>query len=222
MRGKYIIISILITIILFFMLMYIEKKIVGADSKTKVLVVKSNVTIDKYEKLDASMFEIKQVPSFLASNAVSSLNDINSKYALFDLMSNEVLRKEKIGSKNDTPIVDIEAEKRKLAISVSSLADGVAGQLRRNTYVDILFTNSPTSDEPTIKTETVLQKVKVIGVTDSNGVLLDDSNNGQIAAVLLSVTPQEAHTLVNKERKGKFRLIGVPEGATSYEKIVVR
>lgn len=222
MRGKYIVISMIITLILFFVLIYVEKKITGTDIKANALVLKHNMQVGKYEKLDQSMFDIKQVPAFLAAGAVSSLDEICGKYALTDLLSDEILRKEKIGGKNQTPLVDVAANKRKLAIPIASLADGVAGQVRKNTVVDILYTNTPSTEDAVAKTETLLQNVKVIGATDANGVLLDESSGGQISAVLVEVTPQEAHLLVNKERKGKFRLLGVPDGAVPYEKIVVK
>lgn len=222
MKGKYVVISTLITIFLFVLLVYIEGKITGEDFKTQVLIVKQNVMIDKFEKLDPSMFELKKVPAFIATNAVSSFDEINSKYALDELYSGEVLRKEKIGDKNNTPLIEVQPNMRKLAIPINSLADGLAGQIGKGTFVDILFTNSPTSSEPNIKTETILQKVKVLGVTDSNGVLLDQSERKQVSAVILAVTPEQAHLLVNKERKGKFTLIGASENSITYKNIVVK
>lgn len=221
MKGKYIVISLIITVALFFMLIYAEKKISGTYSNVEILVVKQDVVINKYDKLDKSMFEVKKVPAFLSGNAVLSFNEIENMCALTDILEGEVLRKEKVGNK-DNVLLEVATDKRTMAISVNSLADGIAGQLRKNTYVDILFTNSPTTQEPNIKTETVFEKVKVIGVTDANGNLIDGINEGQISAVLLEVTPQEAHVLANKERKGKFRLIGVPQNAQPYEKIVVK
>lgn len=222
MRGKYIVISMIVTIILFIMLVYVEKKIAGTATQTDVLVVKHNVNIDRYTKIDSTMFEQKEVPAFLAENAVKDFDEVSSKYALENLYSSEILRKVMVGNKNDTPVIDIDLDKRELAIPVTSLVDGAAGQIRKGTYVDVLFTNNITSEEPQIKTETVLEKVKVLGVTDSNGLLLDGSNGGQAAAVLVAVTPQDAHILTNKERKGKFRLIVASVNAVEYDKVTVK
>lgn len=222
MKSKYFIISIVITIILFFTLIYVEKKVAGVSQSVNALVVKQNVVVNKYDKLDSSMFEIKKIPVFLADNAVSDIKEIDSKYALYTLSSGDILKKERIGDRTQTPILKVDSSKRKIAIAVSNLADAVAGQIRKDSYVDILFTNSPTTEESTVKTETILEKVKVIGVTDSNGILIDDSSDKQVAAVLLEVTPQEAHIIVNKERKGKFRLIGVPDNGQVYDKITVK
>jgi Flp pilus assembly protein CpaB len=222
MKGKYIVISVILTLILFVALIYVERNIGGVAGQTEVLIVKQNLNIDKYTKLDQTMFEVKKVQGFLTENAVVSFSETTDKYALDDLYSNEILRKVKIGDKNATPIMDIASDKRGIAIPLTSLADGVAGQARKGTFVDILFTSNPTTEEPVIKTETVLEKVKVLGVTDSNGLFLDDSGSGQIAAVLVAVTPQEAHMITNKERKGKFRIIISPENASEYEKVIVR
>jgi Flp pilus assembly protein CpaB len=224
MRGKYIVLSLIFTIILFSMLIYTENKVLGNGYKQDVLIVKHELNIDRFEKLDATMFEKKTVvtPSSVANSLVSDLSEIEGKYALSDLSSDELVRKDKIGNKSKVSIVDVDSDKRKLAIPVSSLADAVSGQIRKNSLVDILFTNTPTTDDPNIKTETLLQNIKVIGVTDSNGVELDNSNGGQIASVLVAVSPQDAHLIVNKERKGKFRLIGVPENAKTYDKVIVK
>lgn len=220
MKGKYLVISALFTIVLFLLLIYTEKKVANTESTTNVLVVKSNVSINKFDKLNASMFDVKSVPVSVGMNGVSDVKKIEGKYALSDLASTEILLNEKVGEK--TPLLNIESDKRKLAIPISSLSDGVAGQIRKDTLVDIVFTNTPISDEPVAKTETILQKVKVIGVTDGNGVLVDDSNSSQVAAVILSVTPQEAHMLINKENKGKFTLLGVAQDAQTYDKVTVK
>lgn len=222
MKGKYIVVSAIVTIILFTMLIYVEKKVSGTATQTYVLVVKQNINVDRYTKLDKTMFEQRQVPAFLAEDAVKGFDEVNSKYALENLYSFEILRKVMIGNKNDTPVVDIDSDKRELAIPVSTLADGAAGQIRKGTYVDVLFTNNTTADEPVIKTETLLEKVKVLGVTDSNGLLMDGSRSGQVAAVLVAVTPQDAHMLTNKERKGKFRLIVASVNAAEYDKVTVK
>lgn len=222
MKSKYLVISIIITILLFFSLIYVEKKIAGVDQKVDALIVKQNVNINKYDKLDESMFESKAIPSILGQNAISDIKQVNSLYALTNMSDGDILKSDKVGGKGQLPILEIASTKRKIAIPVSSLADAVGGQIRKSSYVDILFTNSANTDDPNIKTETLLEKVKVIGITDSNGMLIDDIVDRQIGSVLLEVTPQEAHTLVNKERKGKFRLIGVPENAPLYDKITVK
>lgn len=221
MKGKYILISAIITVVLFFMLGYVQNKALD-NKQIEVLVVKQNVKIGRLEKLDKSMLELKRVPSLVATDAVVDENDITSKYALVDLESGEVLRKSKIGDINDAQIINVDPNMRKLAIPVNGLSDAIAGQVRKDTLVDILFTNSPTSKEPNIQTETVLQKVRVLGVTDSNGVLIENSNSIQVAAVILSVTPEQAHMLINKESKGKFTLVGVAKEGKPYDDIVVK
>jgi len=209
MKGKYLIVSIIITIVLFFLLGYVDKKVLGIDSMQKVLVVKAGVHIEKYEKLDSSMFETLNVPSTLAVNAISDINEIEGNYALSQIFAGDVLKREKFGVKDSANLIEVEQGKRKLAIAVSSLADGVAGQVRENAYVDILFTNNATSKNPNVETIILLEKVKVLGVTDSNGKLINGINAGKISAVILSVSPEDAQTLVNSERKGMFRLVEV-------------
>ena len=209
MKGKYLVASILITIVLFIVLGYVDKKILGIDSMRECLVVKPNITIAKYEKLDSTMFETESVPSSLATNSISGIKEVEGKFALCQMYGGDVLRKEKFGVKASTNLIDVEPGMRKLAISVSSLADGVAGQIRENSYVDILFTNNISSKQPNIETNTLLQKVKVLAVTDSNGKLINGINAGKISAVILSVSPGDAQLLVNSERKGIFRLVEV-------------
>lgn len=222
MKGKYLIAAIAITLILFLGLIYTEKKIAGAEQKVSVLIVKQNITINKYDKLSAEMFELKDIPTFLGVNAISDIKEIDSTYALTSLNGGDILKKDKIGGKTEVPIISINPSKRKIAIPVSNIADAVGGQIKKDSYVDILYTNSPTTEEPVVKTETIFEKIKVIGITDANGMLIDESSDNQIGSVLLEVSPQEAHVLVNKERKGKFRLIGVPENSQMYDKITVR
>jgi len=222
MKSKYFVISIILTVVIFFALVYVEKKVAGVDRSVSALIVKQNVNVNKFDKLEPSMFEVKKVPVFLGEKVVSDIKEIDSKYALYSLSSGDILKEDRIGSKSQVPILQVDSAKRKIAISVSSLADAVAGQIRKDSFVDILFTNSPTTDDAVVKTETIFEKVRVIGVTDSNGSLIDDASDRQIGAVLLEVTPQEAHILANKERKGKFRLIGVPDNGQVYDKITVR
>ncbi len=178
-------------------------------SKTngKTEIVRITKSILKGDQITDKEIELVEVGSYnLPANIARTKEDVIGKYAAADLSSGDYVLSTKVSL---TPITsDIQLSKipsGKLAISftVKTLASGLSDKLQPNDIIRIYYFMDEARDVPE------LQFVKVLSVTDSKGINIDNTQapveneeKRQSATITVLASPEQAKIITGLENDG--------------------
>lgn len=219
-KKRIITLSILLTIILSILLVYIERKLINYTPKTTVVLAIKE--IEQGEELKSNNFIEKKVEADLVTiGTIKNKEELLGKCALEKIYPNEILNKNRIVDKNDPTNTLLGINEREFSIPVALLDDPLAGTLRANDKVDILFTNTQTSNSEA-RTRTLVKQARIVGALDSSGKkLLPTDKNIMSAAVLFAGTSEDAAKVANSMYAGRFKLVKIPTSSKTSENIIV-
>lgn len=204
-------IAIVLTIILFGISTYMQRKLINYEPETKCYVAKSD--IERYEKVEDDMLKEVSIPMNLVMNMkiVQSIDEIEGKYAESKIYAGQILVKNQIGTKEELSIFEGEKGKEKIAIKIKSAENGVSYRIKERSLVNVYatlrteYTNNVFADKArqyigndddgycTIK---ILENARVIGVFDNNGLQVNDKTEELIPdTIMLSVSYDEARDI---------------------------
>lgn len=187
-----IIVCLILAVIVFIVLLNVEKGIMSNYEKTKVVVCKKNVEkqIDITKQNIKDYFELKEIPSNLVpKEAIKDLKDIPKGITNRELVQKEVLLKNVIESK-DTIIQDIE-NPVETSITMEKLDRAVGGTLRRGDRVDISVI-----DEDNEK-EIIVENVFISKAMNSSGEIL--TKESKEAAITFNIIVSKENAKMLKE-----------------------
>ena len=207
-------IAIILTVILFSISTYLQKRIINYEPTIKCYVACQN--IGDGEKM--SLEKMKQVeipiPLVMDMKIIQEQNDIENMYSNGTIYAGQILVKDQFDTKENLSIFEAEEGKEKISIKIKSAENGVSYRIKEKSVVNIyatmrteyannVFENAERryigSDGDGYCSMKVLSGVKVIGVFDSNGT--------QIQGTIEEYTPDTIMICVSSQDATDINLI---------------
>ena len=205
------IISLIITVISFLFILYIEEKIYNPNGTTSVYVVNKEKLDKNYiiteENFDNLFVRQERRSEQVTKYYVENKEDVYNYYLKYDLYENEILSLDKVES------VDNELSKildpREITVNASSTADVLGGKLRSGDRVDVLVTYKKANN---IITETRVSNAYILKAATSDGVEISRSNKDKVAqSITFLLSKDEAEELETCLSLGSWKLARVSE-----------
>lgn len=186
-----IITCLIFAVVIFVILVNVEKNIMKNYEKAPVVVCKQNINekddINKSNKKD--YFEVVQVPkNIVPENTYKSLKEVPTGLASKDMYKKEILLKNDIQS-SDSFVKDIENPVI-ASISIKSLDKAVGGVLRRGDRVDISLIKDDTNDKSLL-----LSNIYIIEAMNSSGEKLTKDKKEAATIFNIIVSKKDAQML---------------------------
>lgn len=209
-KVSILIITIILTMIVFSISTYLQKKLVNYIPTMKCLVATD--TIEAYEKLTTDDVTYVDMPIEIIANVqvVQDITEIEDLYLKDKIYKGQIILLNQFDSKDHLMIYNADAGKEKISIKIKSSENGVSFTLRENSIVNVYATlrNEYVSETlwgneiKTIGNDNdgysifkILDSSKVLGTFDSNGENIEDTSEKNIDTILLAVTPEEAQKI---------------------------
>lgn len=175
------------------------------NGKTEIVrisqpVLKGGVITDKD-------VEVVEVGSYnLPENIAHTQDDVIGKYTMADLAKGDYILTSKVSVTpitSDVQLSNIPSGKMAISLSIKTLASGLSDKLQPNDIIRIYHFLDEAEDVPE------LQFVKVLSVTDSKGVNVDntqepveDEEKQQSATITVLASPEQAKIITGLENDG--------------------
>ena len=213
-KVSLLIVTTVLTIIVFSISTYMQKKLVDYIPTMRCLIVSND--INAYEQITEENIKYVDMPIEIISNVqiVREINEIKGLYLKDKIYKGQILLSSQFDSKENLMIYNAEEGKEKISIKIKSPDNGVSYTLRENSFVNIYATVRTEYISETLFSgdviyigdendgfgiSKILDSVKILGVFDSNGENLENGFERTIDTILIAVTPQEAK-LINLYR----------------------
>lgn len=180
---------------------------IARQTNGKTEIVRITQPVLKGEKISKDNAEVVEVGGYnLPSNIAHKLTDVNGLYATADLSPGDYILTSKISTvpvSSDVALNDIPSGKVAISLTVKTLASGLSDKLQPNDIIRIYHFLDVSADIPE------LQFVKVLSVTDSDGVNVDntkepteDEEKQQSATITVLASPEQAKVITALENDG--------------------
>lgn len=213
-KVSILIISIILTFIVFIISTYAQKKLINYVPTVKCIVVTED--IEAHEQIDIESIKYVDMPISIVANLkiAKDIEDISSLYLKDKLYKGQLLLLDQFDSKENLMIYNADIGKEKISIKVKSPENGVSYTIRENSLVNIYATMRKeymkndffSGDIISVGDENdsycivkILDSVKVLGTFDINGEVAENNIDKTIDTILIAVNPQEAK-LINLYR----------------------
>lgn len=210
-KVNILLISILLTIVVYSISIYMQKKIVQYVPTVKCLIVTED--IEAYSQIDTSQVKKVEMPmSIVASTkAIKEIDDISNLYLKEKIYKGQILIANQFDTKENLSMYLAEMGKEKIAIKIKSSENGVAYNIRENSKVNVYATlrneyankvldnlekYSVGSEDDGYSIVTLLENVKVLGVFNSDGQPIENVFEDEIPdTILIAVSPEQARQI---------------------------
>lgn len=209
-KVSILIISVTLTIIVFIISTYMQKKLINYIPTMKCMVVTED--IDAYKNISEDSIEYVDMPITIVSKVKIAQNfeEIQHLYLKDKLYKGQIILLNQFDTKENLMIYNAEIGKEKIAIKIKAPENGVSYTIRENSVVNIYATirNDYLNQElrekqvHTIGDEfdgysiiKLLDSVKILGTFDSNGETLEGNSEKIIDTILIAVAPEEAQKI---------------------------
>lgn len=214
----------IITIIIFAISTHIQKELIDYDPTVTCLAFKENVEANT--KLEKELFINVDVPMSLLStaNLVQDFSEVEGMYLKDRAYKSQIALKEQFDTKENLSIYEVEPGKEKISIKVQSAEYGVSYSIKENSLINVYATlknefattflenNERLSLGDEFDGYTIiklLDKSKVLGVFNSDGIKIEDVDDGNIDTVMVAVTADEAKQINLLREIAVFNITGV-------------
>jgi len=169
-------------------------------ARVKTQIVKGSVITEKeLEQIEVGSYN-------LPPNIAYSINDVAGRYAAADLEAGDYILFSKVSDtplSSDIALNDIPPGKVAISLTVKTLASGLSDKLQPDDIIRIYHFLDTASEIPE------LRFVKVLSVTDSKGVNIDnakelakDEEKKQTATITVLASPEQAKKITELENDG--------------------
>lgn len=194
-----------------------------------VKVVVAHQRIPARTQITAQMIELKELPEkYINERAAVDSKEVVGKIAKSDILPGEQVLRDKLAKDKETTdglSYLLQTGKRAVTVAVNEVS-GLAGLVRPGDRVDVLGTfdiQGAVGQEKSSITTLLIQNVDILSTDQSTNPAAGSSQDGKKAApahtITLSVSPEQAQSLVLCSEKGSIRLILRP--ATDQEIITL-
>lgn len=207
-KASILIVSIILTLIVFGVSTYMQKRLVNYIPTMKCLIASKD--IEAYEQVNKDLVEVVDMPIsiFTKVRTVADVSEVEGLYLKDKIYKGQILLYSQFDTKENLMIYNAEEGKEKIAIKIKNAENGVSYTVRENSIINVYATlrseyaNGLAEQINTIGIENdsysvvkLLDSVKVLGTFDANGETIENSIEKNIDTILIAVTPEEAQKI---------------------------
>lgn len=216
--------TIILTIILFSISTYMQRKLINYEPKIECLFIKED--IEENQKLKEEMFYKDEIDMSLVVNAkiVQNFNEIKALYAKSDIYKGQIALYKQFDTRENLSIYEVEKGKEKISLKIKSAENGLSYAIKKGSLVNVYVTlradlaNNFLNDKERLSIGTVedgytviklLDKISVLDMFDIDGNKIEESNLKIIDTILVAVTKEEAGEINLLRDVGTFNVTEV-------------
>lgn len=226
MKNKAVILTaaIVLSIILFTISTYAQKKLVNYEPKIECLFLKEDIKAN--EKVEKEMFVVKEIPVSLVVNTKILMNysEIENLYSKDNIYKGQIALAKQFDTKENLSIYESEEGKERVSIKIKSAENGVSYSIKNNSLVNVYVTLRmdlakdflKDKERLTIFSEDdgytiikLLENVNIIETFDVDGNKTEETNSNMIDTIIVGVTSEEAKQINLLREIGTFNISGV-------------
>ena len=160
----------ILSLVLAAVIAFVALPTIARQTNGKAEIIRITQPVLKGEKITSDNTEVVEVGGYnLPSNVAHSLSDVEGLYVTADLAEGDYILTSKVSSvpvSSDVALNDIPSGKVAISMTVKTLASGLSDKLQPNDIIRIYHFLETAKEVPE------LRFVKVLSVTDSDGVNL--------------------------------------------------
>lgn len=197
----------ILSLLLSAVIAFVALPTIARQTNGKTEIVRIKEAILRGEQLTTDRLEVVEVGSYnLPPNIARSIEDVKGLYATADLAEGDYILTSKISItpvSSDVILNSIPSGKTAISLTVKTLASGLSDKLQPNDIIRIYHFLDTAEEVPE------LRFVKVLSVTDSKGVNVDNSKEltveeekQQSATITVLASPEQAKIITALENDG--------------------
>lgn len=223
-KFNVLIIAIVLTVIVFTLSTYMQKKLIKYEAKVTCLVLAEDIY--ENELISEDMFKYAEIPiSIVASQKiVTNYSEIDGLYSKDNIKKGQIVFRNQFDTKENLLIYEAEEGKEKISIKIKNAENGISFQIQENSFVNIYATmrndiaNNFLNDREKLvigdeyEGYTVIKlidDVKVLGVFNSDGLEYDKYSTDSIDSILISVNSEDAKIINLIRDIATFNVTGI-------------
>ena len=218
------IITVVLTIIVFGISTYMQKKLINYEATISCLVLNEDIYAN--ESVDEEDFKKVDIPISIIANQriVTDFREIEGLYAKDNIKKSQIAIYSQFDTKENLSIYEAEEGKEKISIKIKTAENGMSFQIKENSLVNVYATisnelaNNFLNDKERLiigneidgyTVIKLLESIKVLGVFTLDGVNINDSDGDNVDSILISVTPEEAKEINLLREIASFNITGI-------------
>lgn len=197
----------ILSLVLAAVIAFVALPTIARQTNGKAEIVRITQPVLKGEQITSENAEVVEVGGYnLPSNVAHSMDDVEGLYVTADLSEGDYILTSKVSSvpvSSDVALNDIPSGKVAISLTVKTLASGLSDKLQPNDIIRIYHFLETAEEVPE------LRFVKVLSVTDSDGINVDntkepaeDEEPQQSATITVLATPEQARIITEMENDG--------------------
>lgn len=197
----------ILSLVLAAVIAFVALPTIARQTNGKTEIVRITEPVLKGERISKENTEVVEVGGYnLPSNVAHSLKDVDGLYVTADLAAGDYILTSKVSSvpvSSDVALNDIPSGKVAISLTVKTLASGLSDKLQPGDIVRIYHFLDTAKEIPE------LRFVKVLSVTDSDGINVDnaqepteDEEKQQSATITVLASPEQAKIITGLENDG--------------------
>ena len=197
----------ILSLVLAAVIAFVALPTIARQTNGKTEIVRITQPVLKSEQVTKENAEVVEVGGYnLPTNVAHSLEDVEGLYVTADLAAGDYILTSKVSSvpvSSDAALNDIPSGKVAISLTVKTLASGLSDKLQPNDIVRIYHFLETAEEVPE------LRFVKVLSVTDSDGINVDntkepteDEEPQQSATITVLASPEQARIITELENDG--------------------
>ena len=187
----------ILSLVLAAVIAFVALPTIARQTNGKTEIVRITQPVLKGEKITSDNAEVVEVGGYnLPSNVAHSMDDVEGLYVTADLAEGDYILTSKVSTvpvSSDVALNDIPSGKVAISLTVKTLASGLSDKLQPGDIIRIYHFLETAEEVPE------LRFVKVLSVTDSDGINVDntkepteDEEPQQSATITVLASPEQA------------------------------
>lgn len=197
----------ILSLVLAAVIAFVALPTIARQTNGKTEIVRITQPVLKGETITSDNAEVVEVGGYnLPSNVAHSMEDVEGLYVTADLAAGDFILTSKVSTvpvSSDVALNDIPSGKVAISLTVKTLASGLSDKLQPNDIIRIYHFLETAEEVPE------LRFVKVLSVTDSDGInvdntkeLTEDEEPQQSATITVLASPEQARIITEMENDG--------------------
>lgn len=197
----------ILSLVLAAVIAFVALPTIARQTNGKTEIVRITQPVLKGETITSDNAEVVEVGGYnLPSNVAHSMEDVEGLYVTADLAEGDYILTSKVSTvpvSSDVALNDIPSGKVAISLTVKTLASGLSDKLQPGDIIRIYHFLETAEEVPE------LRFVKVLSVTDSDGINVDntkepteDEEPQQSATITVLASPEQARIITEMENDG--------------------